>query len=198
MFDFITHREAVELRQIVGADDHSRLHQNESRHPDTDARQSIARMPRLQFLDGMNHVLDHRIAVPAKAGSAGNLLEHRAIPVDGSSAQIRAPEIHSNRIIGHEARMIADRATIPPMPVRTTRRTMLAAACASALAPRLAGKPSGIRREIFLASPGKGTAVVASAYYTKSHGGEMLSVEQRWSRSDTVDVAFYRFSSDYD
>ena len=25
----------------------------------------------------------------------------------------------------------------------------------------------------------------------------MLSVEQRWSRSDTVDVAFYRFSSDY-
>jgi len=74
---------------------------------------------------------------------------------------------------------------------------MLAAACASAFAPRSAGKPSGIRREIFLASPGKGTAVVASAYYTKSHGGQMLSVEQRWSRSDTVDVAFYRFSSDY-
>jgi hypothetical protein len=74
---------------------------------------------------------------------------------------------------------------------------MLAAACASAFAPRSAAKPSGIRREIFLASPGKGTAVVASAYYTKSQGGEMLSVEQRWSRSDTVDVAFYRFSSDY-
>lgn len=54
-----------------------------------------------------------------------------------------------------------------------------------------------MHREVFLRAPGHGVAVMAYAYYTKSRGGEMMSIEQRWSRSDTVDAAFYRNSSDY-
>jgi hypothetical protein len=60
-----------------------------------------------------------------------------------------------------------------------------------------AARQNVIRRELFHASPGKGIAVMASAYYTRPRGGGMLAIEQRWSRSDTVDVAYYRFSRDY-
>lgn len=55
---------------------------------------------------------------------------------------------------------------------------------------------AGIRREVFFRSPGKGTAIMAYAFYTKPAGPEMISVEQRWSRSDTIDIAYYRISKD--
>src|SRR6266571_1125091 len=73
-----------------------------------------------------------------------------------------------------------------------TRRNFLFASGAV-----MAAAPNPIRREVFRASPAKGIAVMASAYYTRPRGGEMLSIEQRWSRSDTVDVAYCRFSRDY-
>jgi hypothetical protein len=38
---------------------------------------------------------------------------------------------------------------------------------------------------------------MAQAYYTRSSGGAMMSIEQRLSRSDTVDVAYYRYSRDH-
>jgi hypothetical protein len=38
---------------------------------------------------------------------------------------------------------------------------------------------------------------MAYAFYTRPRGGEMISLEQRWTRSDTVDVAYMRHSSDY-
>ncbi len=53
-----------------------------------------------------------------------------------------------------------------------------------------------VTREVFVKSPGKGTAVMAFAYYTRPKGTEMMSIEQRWSRSDTIDVAYYRYSKD--
>lgn len=56
--------------------------------------------------------------------------------------------------------------------------------------------PAPIRREIFLKSPGKGKAVMASSFYTKATGGDLLSIEQRWSRSDTIDVSYLRSSRD--
>jgi hypothetical protein len=61
---------------------------------------------------------------------------------------------------------------------------------------RLAAKPE-VRREVFLRSPAKGVAVMGFSYYTQRTGGEMISVEQRWSRSDTIDVAYLRRSHDY-
>ncbi len=67
-----------------------------------------------------------------------------------------------------------------------TRRSLLAALAA----------PPAIRRELFLPSPGKGVAVMAAAYYTKKSGGDLISIEERWSRSDTIDVAYYRRSRD--
>ena len=54
-----------------------------------------------------------------------------------------------------------------------------------------------VSREIFLRSPGKGTAVSACAYYTQASGGAMVSVEGRSSRPDTVDVVYLRHSTDY-
>ena len=54
-----------------------------------------------------------------------------------------------------------------------------------------------VSREIFLPSPAAGTAVIAQAWYTRASGGEMRSLEQRLSRSDTVDEAYYRTSRDH-
>jgi hypothetical protein len=71
-----------------------------------------------------------------------------------------------------------------------TRRTLLAFAAAAA-------SDRQVRREVFLPSPAIGTAVLAQAYYTAPRGGAMISIEQRLSRSDTVDIAYYRYSSDY-
>jgi hypothetical protein len=70
-----------------------------------------------------------------------------------------------------------------------TRRSVLAA-----LAAPLSG--AGIRLEVFLRSPAKGVAVMAAAYYTKASGGDLVSIEEHWSRSDTIDVAYYRRSRD--
>ncbi len=69
-----------------------------------------------------------------------------------------------------------------------TRRSLLLAA---------AMPQRKIERAVFLRSPGKGTAIMAMAYYAKKTGGEMISIEERWSRSDTIDVAFFRRSADY-
>lgn len=38
---------------------------------------------------------------------------------------------------------------------------------------------------------------MAFAYYLEPTGGRMISLEERWSRSDTVDVAYLRRSNDY-
>jgi hypothetical protein len=54
-----------------------------------------------------------------------------------------------------------------------------------------------VRRTVFRASPRAGVAVLAFAFYTKPRGGDMLSIEHHMSRSDTVDVAYLRRSSDY-
>ncbi len=66
-----------------------------------------------------------------------------------------------------------------------------------AAAAGLAKAQSPVRRELFMKAPGKGAAVMAFAYYTKAKGLDMLSIEQRWSRSDTIDVCYLRSSSDH-
>jgi hypothetical protein len=78
-----------------------------------------------------------------------------------------------------------------------SRRRLLQSApllfCASAKA---AASPA-IRREVFMKSPRPGVAVMAYAFYTRARGGQMRSVEEHWSRSDTVDVAWIRHSRDH-
>lgn len=59
-----------------------------------------------------------------------------------------------------------------------------------------AAQPPAIRREVFMKSPGKGTAIMGIAYYAKASGLDMVSLEQRWSRSDTIDTVFRRVSTD--
>ncbi len=73
-----------------------------------------------------------------------------------------------------------------------TRRTFLGACGAAAVAPA-----APIRREVFLASSTPGSATFATAYYVRPSGGDMVSIEGRMSRSDTVDSVYYRYSSDY-
>lgn len=62
--------------------------------------------------------------------------------------------------------------------------------------PRPPPSISEIRREIFLASPKPGTAVLANVYYTRPTGLDLISMHQLMSRSDTTDLAFFRYSSD--
>ncbi len=54
-----------------------------------------------------------------------------------------------------------------------------------------------VRREVFRASPKQGVAVMAYAWYTSARGGSMKSIEQHWTRSDTIDVAYVRHSRDH-
>jgi hypothetical protein len=60
-----------------------------------------------------------------------------------------------------------------------------------------AAAPAQVRRTTLFRSPKKGVAVMAYAFYTKPTDGDMLSIEQHWSRSDTVDVAYERRSKDH-
>src|SRR5258707_8053943 len=71
-----------------------------------------------------------------------------------------------------------------------TRRSFLAAPAAYLQARER------VSRELFVRSPAKGVAVMADAYYTETAGGAMVSIEHRFSRSDTVDAAYYRYSKD--
>jgi len=73
-----------------------------------------------------------------------------------------------------------------------TRRRFLATPAAACLQAR-----ERVSSEVFLRSPAKGVAVMADAYYTRRSGGAMVSIEHRFSRSDTVDAAYYRYSKDY-
>lgn len=77
--------------------------------------------------------------------------------------------------------------------MRDLLRALLVATCAVATAR--AAEP--IRRELFLPSPRAGTAVLAATYYARATGTELISLHQLMSRSDTVDVAFLRHSSDH-
>ena len=76
-----------------------------------------------------------------------------------------------------------------------SRTLRLAALLALAGGAGLSG--AEVRRELFLPSPGPGTAVLAATYYTRPTGRELLSLHQLMSRSDTVDVAFLRHSADH-
>ena len=70
-----------------------------------------------------------------------------------------------------------------------TRRALLAT-------PLFVKAQSGIERTLHRASPAPGVAVWSFAYYTEAKGTRMRSIEQRISRSDTVDAAYVRESLD--
>lgn len=70
------------------------------------------------------------------------------------------------------------------------RRLFLSSLAASAAAQ------NPIRKSVLVPSPGKGTAIMAVAWYAKAKGLDMISMEQRWSRSDTIDVIYFRTSKD--
>lgn len=53
-----------------------------------------------------------------------------------------------------------------------------------------------IRREIFVPSPRPGVTVIASSFYTRSTGLDLLSIQELMMRSDTVEVADFRYSND--
>ena len=54
-----------------------------------------------------------------------------------------------------------------------------------------------ISREVFRTSPKPGVAVMAYAWYTSPRGGSMMSIEQQWTRSDTIDIAYLRRSRNH-
>ena len=62
--------------------------------------------------------------------------------------------------------------------------------------PRAAGKARVLSKDVFIASPKKGTAIFGASYYTKLDSSDLMSVHRHTSRSDTVDVAYIRLSDD--
>lgn len=78
------------------------------------------------------------------------------------------------------------------MPGRISRRSLVVAPLALG-----AHATTGIHRELFRASPRAGAACLAYAFYTRLRGGDMISVEELWTRSDTVDLAYIRHSRDH-
>ncbi len=50
--------------------------------------------------------------------------------------------------------------------------------------------------DVFVKSPAKGAAVSASSYYTTLRGGRLVSIHGLTTRSDTVDIAYIRYSED--
>jgi hypothetical protein len=80
--------------------------------------------------------------------------------------------------------------------MKPSRRALLLMPPAAWAGAAAASGSSSITREVFLASPRKGTGILAHAWYTRPSGGDMMSIEQRWSRSDTIDVSYYRVSRD--
>jgi hypothetical protein len=57
-------------------------------------------------------------------------------------------------------------------------------------------KAQVVAREVFVPSPGAGVGVMGGNYYTTLDGGNLMSIHNYTSRSDTVDVAFVRRSED--
>ena len=57
------------------------------------------------------------------------------------------------------------------------------------------GRPRVVR-EIFISSPKPGDSVIASTFYTRPKGFDLLSVHEILRRSDTVEIAEFRYSSD--
>lgn len=53
-----------------------------------------------------------------------------------------------------------------------------------------------IRREIFVPSPQPGSSVLATSFYTRKTGVDLFSAHEIFKRSDTVEVAYFRYSSD--
>ena len=78
------------------------------------------------------------------------------------------------------------------MPRCLSRRSLIVAPVAFA-----SQAAQGIRRGVFRASPRAGVAVLAYSFYTRRRGGDMISIEERWTRSDTVDAAYIRRSHDH-
>ena len=86
---------------------------------------------------------------------------------------------------------------------KLSRRGFLQGSLLAAAAPALlvrglgaAPRPGDIRREVFLRPPRPGTAVIASTCYTRRQGLDVISVHEIFSRSDTTDVAYLRYSKD--
>ena len=53
-----------------------------------------------------------------------------------------------------------------------------------------------VSKDVFVASPRKGVAIMATSDYTKASGVDLLSTHTEQTRSDTIDVAYMRRSSD--
>lgn len=91
-------------------------------------------------------------------------------------------------------------------PLSVTRRNFVKTAIVASIAPSIITRGLGqessratfgpIRREVFL-EPGRPNAsVCASTFYTRSKGLDVLSIHELMMRSDTVEIAYYRYSSD--
>src|SRR6266498_1351896 len=129
---------------------------------------------------------------PSPASPGPNSLTRRTLPARPPRLRLPNEPISTAGPTSQSTDSTATYSTLRPSPPcpepnPLTRRTLLAAFAA----------PSRVSREVFLPSPGRGAAVIAQAFYTRPTGGELRSLEQRLSRSDTIDAARSRVSHDH-
>lgn len=69
-------------------------------------------------------------------------------------------------------------------------------ACSRKSIPRKFANANVLSQNVFFPSPNPGVATLGASYYTSTKGANIMSVHKYTSRSDTVDVAYVRFSQD--
>lgn len=79
-------------------------------------------------------------------------------------------------------------------------QTLAVAAATGALGAVARGgepvRPFRVRRELFLKSPRAGVTMLATSFYTRREGGDLMSRHSYLTQSDTANHAFVRFSPD--
>lgn len=84
---------------------------------------------------------------------------------------------------------------------RSFLRAVATLAAVGALGARTRGAAESklfrVRRELFLKSPRAGVTLLASSFYTRPRGGDLMSRHSYLTQSDTANHAFRRFSRDH-
>ncbi|MDB6127613.1 MAG: hypothetical protein JWM35_1509, partial [Verrucomicrobia bacterium] len=94
----------------------------------------------------------------------------------------------------------------PSIPSHVSRRSFVKTAMVASLAPGFITRglseeatkgPFGpIRRELFIEPNRPNASVCGSTFYTRPTGVDLFSIHEIMTRSDTIEVAYYRYSKD--
>ena len=100
-FDFVANRVVHEIRQIGGVSDDALVHQNVAGDAHAHACQLVGGEFFAQPFNRLDDVLGDGLAARRDWSGAGDLLQHLSFAAYRSGAQIRAAQVHSDRVVAH-------------------------------------------------------------------------------------------------